>query len=561
MKDQPSYPDFSALLGKLSNGALNRRDFLRLSATMGVSLGAARLFLPRAALGAPVPRGTGTAKQLISAELADIDPAITSRANDSVVVLNCYDALFRFEGWRRLNSLCEQYTYSTNQRTVTFKIRQGVKFHDGREMKASDVVYSMIRMLALKGPTTTLWDGIVRPDDIKLVDEYRLSITTARPYASLLDSLAWMWVVNEQLVRQNYKGNDYGNAFLSMNDAGSGPFTIVVNRPGELIRLGRFVDYWGGWANGSLDGFEMAVVREPATRQLLMQQREAQVVDLWGLDVDGHEQLKSMGLTNMFEASRPSITNIMMHNQKWPTSDRNFRKACAYAFDYDANIKGLQKGHARYAYGPLPEGYDFYKSYRNTPNVYRKNIERARFHLRESGFDPRNQKNPTLKFNARQGIPAHADLGLLLQSSLREIGVNIELEFVTLPEFRARQFDIKRGEHFARISYSGLTKAPDQYCTALYHSDQWKDGGWFATMQWYKNARVNIILNVTKVSVDQKTRQKLFEELQDIVYEDSPSIWADQIQHITSLSKRLHGYLDLPLWATPIDYHVLAFST
>jgi peptide/nickel transport system substrate-binding protein len=561
VKDQRPEPDFSALLSQLKNGALNRRDFLRLTAAIGISIGGARLFLPRGALAAPASRGTGTAKQLISAELADIDPAVTSRANDSVVVLNCYDALFRFEGWKRVNSLCEEYTYSANKKTVTFKLRKGVKFHDGREMKASDVVYSMVRMLALKGPTTILWDGIVKPADIKLVDDYRLSITTARPYGSLLDSLAWMWVVNEQLVRQNSKGNDSGNAFLSNNDAGSGPFTIVANRPGEFIRLGRFADYWGGWPSGYLDGFEMVVVREPATRQLLMQQREAQVIDLWALDVDGHEQLKSMGVTEMVEASRPSITNIMMHNQKWPTSDKNFRKACAYAFDYDANIKGLQKGHAKYAYGPLPEGYDFYKSYRGTPSAYRKDLERARFYLRQSGFDPRDPKNPTLKFNARQGIPAHADLGLLLQSSLREIGINIELEFVTLPEFRARQFDIKRGEHFARISYSGLTKAPDQYCTALYHSDQWKDGGWFATMQWYKNSRVNTILNVTKVSVDQKTRQRLFEELQDIVNDDAPSIFADQIQHITSIAKRLHGYVDLPLWATPIDYHVLAFST
>jgi peptide/nickel transport system substrate-binding protein len=530
---------------------------------MGVSYGAARLFLPRGALGAPAGTGigTGVAKQLIGAELADIDPAITSRANDSVVVLNCYDALFRFEGWKRVNSLCQEYSYSTNKRTVTFRIRQGVKFHDGREVKASDVVYSMVRMLALKGPTSILWDGVVQPEKVKLVDEYRLSITTARPYGALLDSLAWMWIVNEQLVRRNYKDNDYGKAFLSTNDAGSGPFTIEVNRPGELIRLRRFADYWGGWPGRYLDAFEMQIVREPATRRLLMQQGEAHVIDLWALDVDGHEQLKSAGLADTFEGSRPSITNIMMHNQKPPTDNKHFRKACAYAFNYDANIKGLQKGHADYAYGPLPKGYDFYKSYQNTPNAYRRDLDRARFHLRESGFNPRDPRNTVLRFNARQGIPAHADLGLLLQSSLREIGINIDLLFSTLPEFRAKQFDITKGENFARISYSGLTKAPDGYCTALFHSDQWKDGGWFATMQWYKNTRVNTLLNVAKVSADPKIRQKLFEELQDIVFDDAPSIWIDQIRHITSTSKRLRGYVDLPLWATPIDYRVLAFRT
>lgn len=571
--------DLDEMTQKLRQGKLSRRDFLRLATTMGVSAGVAQFLVACAAPAAPIgvsptvapaagptqapaaagAKGTGIAILAAGAEVSQWDPATSSRADAAQVVSQVYDGLFRFDGWERVNQLAESHSFSPDGSTLTVNLRKGVKFHDGTDLKASDVIYSWKRIMDLKGPYSLLWNGIIDQNNIKATDDYTVAITLPSPYGPILDTLAWVYVVNEKLLRSHYDGDDYGQKWLGQNDAGSGPYTITSNRPGEQLEFSRFADYWRGWGNNYLDGFVMQTIREPATIRLAMQTGKAHAVQLWSLPVDSMDTVQQAGVTDIFEYNVPSVVAIKMNNQKAPTNDVNFRKAMAYAFDYDAVIKGLMKGRTDYNLGAYPKGYLYWKSFENSDMLYRRNLDKAREYLQKSGFDP---ASTTLAYNYRDFDPTQRDYGLVLQASLKELGINIEMQGLTAPEFSERQKTPKNAANFNRISGRGLMSDPDLYCQECLNSATWAgDRGYWATMTFYKNAQVDDLINKARHSNDQAARKGMYEQLQDIVYNDSPDIWVDQQHFLVSVNKKLKGFTPQPLGGNAIDFSRMYFET
>ncbi|HBY94667.1 MAG: ABC transporter substrate-binding protein [Ardenticatenaceae bacterium] len=504
-------------------------------------------------------KGTGIAILASGAEADPWDPALATRATSAQIMYNIYDAPFRFEGWDLVNWLAENHTFSEDAKTLTVKLREGTRFHDGTEMKASDVVFSMKRMIEMQGPMSLLWTGIVEPDGITTIDDYSFKISALQPYLPLVETLAWVYVLNEKQVMAHVEGDDYGTNWLGQNDAGSGPFMVKEVQPGERVRFDRFPDFWGGWGPKYLDGWVFEVIREPATIRLAMQTGQAHAVQLWSIDVDSHETIRDTGATDMFDYPIPSIVCIKMNNQKWPTNNKDFRKAMAYAFDYDAVIQGLLKGESDYVFGPYPKGFEFWKSFEGSDMLYRRDLDRARHHLEQSGFDPTSE---SLKYNYRSFDPTQRDYGLVLQASLKELGVNVELEGLTGPEFAERQKNPENAVHFNRISGRGLMSDPDFYCREFFYSGTWEGKtGYWATMSFYKNDRVDELLDEARHGADQEARQKMYEEVQDNIYDDAPDIWVDQQRFIVSIAKNLKRFEPKPLGGNPIGFYPMYFET
>lgn len=485
------------------------------------------------------------------------DPGIASTAGAAQIDFNVYDGLFRFEGWELRKNLVDKYKFSEDGSKLTLTIHKGVQFHDGAEMKASDAVFSMKRIMKLKGPRALLWKGITNQDLIRTVDDYTFTIGLEKSYGPILDTLAWVYVVNEKEVMAHNKDGDLGKAWLNKFEAGSGPFFMRSSAPGERWKFSRFPDYWRGWDSRHLNGFVIEVIREPATIRLVMKSGEAHAVNLWSIDVDAHEKLSKSGATQLITYAVPSIVNLKMNNQKWPTNNVNFRKACAYAFDYDAVIQGLLKGRSDSVFGPYPKGFKFWKSFENSNKLYRRDLDRARMHLRESGFNPSSE---TLHYNYRSFDPLQRDYGLVLQANLKEIGIKLELEGVTGPVYHERQVAPDRAAHFNRISGRGLMTDPDFYCMEQFHSRSWEGNkGFWATMSFYKNKRVNQLLDEGRFLLDDNVRKPMYEEVQDLIYEDCPDIMVDQQRFIVSLSNNLKGLVPNPLGGNPIGFYPMYF--
>jgi peptide/nickel transport system substrate-binding protein len=157
-----------------------------------------------------------------------IDPAVGNDFSSSTSLTNIYDTLVfpNAEGgvdpW-----LAESWEISDDGLTYTFKLREGVKFHDGSELLASDVVYSFDRLQEVGEGYAYLITGV---DSVTAPDDYTVEFKLERPSGLFLPSLVRLYVANEELVRANTQAEgpygeegDYGKDWLLTNDAGSGP--------------------------------------------------------------------------------------------------------------------------------------------------------------------------------------------------------------------------------------------------------------------------------------------------------------------------------------------------
>src|SRR5262244_1318579 len=143
-----------------------------------------------------------------------VDPHAAFDVGRVAVRLNLYDGLMRWqknpavlEPW-----VAESYAISPDGLGYTFKMRKGVKFHDGTEVKAQDVAYSLDRILALGKGASSLFKTMIDPGAARAVDDYTVECKLSKPSAIFLSVVPEIHIVNQALVRKNEAGGDWGQA-------------------------------------------------------------------------------------------------------------------------------------------------------------------------------------------------------------------------------------------------------------------------------------------------------------------------------------------------------------
>src|SRR5436190_22388364 len=207
----------------------NRRrgTFLEVSRRELMSYGSAAI-AAAAGFGVALP-AEAAASRFVFANESDydtVDPHAAFDVGRVAVRLNVYDGLMRWqnnpavlEPW-----VAERYTISPDGLVYTFVMRKGVKFHDGTEVKAEDVVYSLERILAVGKGAASLFKTMIGPGAAKAIDDYTVEFKLAKPSAIFLSIIPEIHIVNSALVKKNEKNGDHAEAWLSKNSAGSGAY-------------------------------------------------------------------------------------------------------------------------------------------------------------------------------------------------------------------------------------------------------------------------------------------------------------------------------------------------
>src|ERR1041384_2515649 len=211
--------------------------------------------------------------RFVFANESDYDTADPHAAFDVgrvAIRLNIYDGLMRWqnnpavlEPW-----VAESHTISQDGLTYTFKMRKGVKFHDGTEVKAQDVVYSLERILAVGKGAASLFKTMVGPGAAKATDDYTVEFKLAKPSAIFLSIVPEIHIVNSALVKKNEKNGDNAEAWLSKNSAGSGAYRITQFDPAIGFVAERFPGHFKGWGPKWIDEIEFRAVKDTNTRVL-----------------------------------------------------------------------------------------------------------------------------------------------------------------------------------------------------------------------------------------------------------------------------------------------------
>ena len=381
-------------------------------------------------------------------DIISLDPAQSFEFSGNDVGNNLYDRLVDFDPTNLdagiQPSLATAWEVSEDGMTVTLTMREGVTFQSGNPVRAEDAAWSLQRAVKLNlspafiltqfGFTAENVDQMIRADGDKVI------LQLDQPYALsfVLNCLASNvgGIVDKELVQSHAEGEDFGNAWLSTNSAGSGPYTLAAWRPNEQVQLQANESYWGGAP--AMKRVIVRNVQESSAQRLLLEQGDIDIArSLTPTDVDGVAANDNLKIVT---EPRGRILYLGL-NQKDPLLQRpEVVEAIKYLVDYqgitDSFLKGIFVTHQNI----IPAGYLGSTS----ENPWSYDVEKARQILTDAGIT-----SGTIKTTVRD-LREYVDVAQTLQGSFAQVGLTLELQQLTgaqsLDAYRARQVPIYIGE-------------------------------------------------------------------------------------------------------------------
>lgn len=494
--------------------------------------------------------GVGLGAGLTSAEAANrfvfanesdydtVDPHAAFDVGRVAVRLNIYDGLMRWqsnpaklEPW-----VAESHTISSDGLTYTFKMRKDVKFHDGTPVKASDVVYSAERILALGKGAAALFKTMLAPGATTAPDDHTVVFKLTKPSAIFLSIVPEVHIVNAALVKKNEKDGDWGGAWLSRNDAGSGAFQITQFDPAIGFVAKRFPGHFKGWGPKYLDEIEFRAVKDTNTRVLGLMKGDFNGIGGY-LQTDQIKRIEASGNAKVLEAESMRVMMMQFNTQRAPLTDVHVRRALNYAFDYDGFNNQILGGQVERNPTPLPntiwgvpkdvKGYSF-------------DIDKGKAELAKASL----KIDRPLDVVYLTGFAQSEQAAQLFQNGLQKMGIESKVTGTPWPTVVER---FKKPDTTPDITVYWISTYyadPHNWIGEMFHSS---GAGTFKNAHHYKNPKVDELLDKALQSTDQAERAKYYQEATRIVVQDAPGLWIYNTKWFGPYSKKLQGIVFCPI--------------
>jgi len=454
-------------------------------------------------------------KILVYAKGADprgLDPAYVDDGESAKIIVNIYDTLVKYKqgGTAIEPDLATSWTQSPDGLVWTFKLRKGVKFHDGTPFNAQAVKFSVERQMPPNAnddmPYASFTFGEVKR--VEVVDDYTIRFILKEPYAPFLANLAMALaspIVSPAAVKK------YGEDF-TRHPVGTGAFKFEKWDIDQQIVLVKNANYWGQKAHA--DKVVYLTTKENSVRASQLVTGAADIMD--GIDPNDVKMLQSNGM-RIIKNPGMNINYMYFLCNKKPFNDVRIRRAISMAINRNEIVKYLYQGYSQVANGPLPSfipGYD--------PNLkpLGYNPEQAKKLLAEAGcpnltFTMLAYSNPR-PYNSATGVK----LAEAVQAELLKIGVKTNIKVYPWKEYKDVAF---KGTEFDAGFYgwTGDNGDADNFLSLL--SSKEIDSS--LNTAKYANPKVDALLKQGTETSDPKARIRIYQNLQKILAEDAPWVF------------------------------------
>ncbi len=519
----------------------NRFTPTRRHVMAGAAAGAAMASFPQAA--------RAQAKSLTIALTADaviLDPHAANELSANIMFYHFYDALVqRTPELEFRPSLAESWQV-VDDTTWVFKLRRGVKFHNGDELKASDVVFTVERLK--KALMASLVANIA---SARAVDDYTVEFKTPKPYAVLHMALAEILIMNEKHASAQTPEQ------IGLRPMGTGPYRLVEWIKEDRLVMEAFPDHWRGKAK--IDRVTFRPITNPATRTASLLTGGVDVIqDLSVRDV------ASVRANNAFNViTRPSLLNIVLAldvRDKSPTidlpvnpmKDRRVREAIVRAINVDALRTVVMNGFSTPSEQYVPSSHLGYVPGLNFRQMYPFDLNRANALMREAGFE--RGFTMTLDTTNNRYVNDGA-IAQALASMLARINITVNLNLMP----RANFFGYIRvpSERSSFIMSGWDTPSGDagnMYNVLLYSRNR-KQGYGQANRGSYSNPQFDEWIDKADATSDMKKRHEYLQEATKIAAQDIPMIPVHYEQDIYAAKRNVTVVprMDKFIWAYEMD--------
>jgi len=381
-------------------------------------------------------------------ELITLDPAEAYEFSGAEIAANVYDRLvyYDIDDTDTIHGgIAERWDISDDGRTFTFHIREGITFHSGNPVTAQDVAWSLQRVVRLnKGPAFILGAFGLTPENVaarvRAVDDHTLVFETDKRYApSFVLNCLGSWVssvLDSKTVMAHDENGDLGNGWLKTHVAGSGPFTLALWRPNEMVVLDRFEGYWRGAPEMKRVALRHVPVSAP--QRLMLEKGDADIAR--NLSPDDLAALTGNPDITIRQVPQGAIYYLGL-NQKNPIlADPSVREALKWLIDYEGIERAILQGTKVRHQSFLPAG--FLGAIDDRP--YSLDLDKARALLKDAGLE----SGFSITMDVRNTYPT-VEVAQAIQATWAQVGIDLEIipgdNRQTLTKYRARQHDIYIG--------------------------------------------------------------------------------------------------------------------
>jgi len=414
-----------------------------------------------------------------------------------------------------IGDLAESWDISEDGLVITFRLRKGIKWTDGVEFTADDVMYGYKTIVDEKTPTAYCEDYL-QVKKAEVLDKYTFRVTYEKPFAPALTSWGNLVVLPKHLL----EGKDITKTNFGRNPIGMGPYRLNKWTPGQEVVLDSNRDYFEN--RPYVDRFIYKVIPDPATMFLELQ---AGGVDMMGLTpLQYTKQTVNDFFRKNFQKFRYPVFSYtyLGFNLKYPLfKDKRVRQAIAHAIDKSEIVDVVLFGLGKPATGPyVPNTWPY------NPNVkhYEYNPEKAKKLLRAAGWED-SDGDGTLD---KDGIPyeftiltnmgnlQRMNTATIIQWRLAKIGIKVEIRALEWSTFINEFIDNRRFQ--AVILGWSIGIDPDQY--DIWHSSKTKKKEF--NFVSYRNPEVDALLEKGRRTFNIEERKKAYFRIQEILAEELP---------------------------------------
>lgn len=450
-----------------------------------------------------------------------LDPHKVTAHSSIRITGKVYEGLLQFDDDMELAPQLAESWEQVDDTTYIFKLREGVKFHNGREMTAEDVKYSFDR---IKDPETASIGAsyFTSVEDIEILGDYEIQFHLSDAYAPFLSYIAHSSaaIVPQEVVEE------HGD--LNQEAVGTGPFVFEEMVPDTHVILSKNEDYYIE-GQPKLDGLKYLTMIDESSRIAAVRTGQIHLTTVSPESVSLLEANEELEIINYYTLD---YNYLGINAEREPFNDERVRQAISLAVDRNELINTVMGGDAQLT-GPVPPSLGNWSIDVSQHEMYEHNIEKAKELLEEAGFGD--------GFEAEIGVPGTyrdrvAD-GQMIQQMLAQIGIDVtivQLEWGDyIDAWNEGRYDMLTGRN-------GAGTDPDRSLNFFFHTEG------SANVWGFSDEEFDELAEKGRFEVDQGTREQIYFDAQDRLLTQAPNLFLYNPQNYIVISKNVSDYMPLP---------------
>ena len=515
-KNLQQMKDIKSLQQMHADGRINRRDFMKAVGALGITISVAGSLLKATEAMAKTPRKGGSVRMASNLHGPDdqMDPIVMTSNIDYTRAHTAYNGLVQMrENMQLKPELAEEFTPNSDATVWTFKLQKGVKFHDGSNFSADDVIWSMNRHLGEK--TTSVIKGFFsQVKEWKKIDSHTVKAILNSPDSDLQAKLSEK---QAKIVKQGTTDFKKGN--------GTGPYRVTSFEPGTKSLHVRNEDYWRETAN--FDAIEITAITDPQARVNALIAGDMHLIS----DVDAKmiKLIESSNGVHINSTKSGRYGGICCLKNTAPGKNDDLVKGFQYIQDRERIVRSILKGKGEVGNDhPISTAYGADHCYELPVRQY--DPDKAKWHLNRSGYS-------SAELYVAEVATGIGDSCLLMQNNLSKIGFDLKIKKVPTDGYWGA---VWMKEPLNVVSWNMRPTANSMLDIQFGPGRAWNDTFW-------NNERMGQLLKMNLAETDPKMRHEMFCEMQALINMFSGMVVAYHTNVNDGVSDKIQGIPVNPL--------------